>query len=217
MVTDDFSVAPELQSAARIGLIQIDDVRVRESPEELKALLDEAAARTVAQYGDRQAAEIPTVQAIRRIFHKSGVDPTRYRPSSEALLRRVLKSRGLYLVNSAVDLVNYFSLTKLWPMGLFDLKLIKPPVVFRSGREGETYQGIGREMLNLKGFPLLADEEGPFGSAISDSMRTRVTESATSLLWVVFAPAGAEMDLQTFATTMVRFNGGSVTMTAQLC
>lgn len=216
MVTDDFSVAPELKSAARIGLIQIDGVCVQESSEELKRLLDEAAAAAVAQYGDRAAGEIPAVQAVRRIFHKSGVDPTRYRPSSEALLRRVLKFKELYLVNSAVDLVNYFSLTTLWPMGLFDTRLIKPPVVFRSGRGGETYQGIGREMLNLEGFPLLADSDGPFGSAISDSMRTRVTEVAASVLWVIFAPAGAEIDLHSFASTMVRFNGGSVRMTTEL-
>jgi DNA/RNA-binding domain of Phe-tRNA-synthetase-like protein len=216
MVTDDFSVAPELKTAAQIGLIQIEDVRVHESSEELKKMMQDAAAAAAAQYGNQAAGEIPAVQAVRRIFHKSGVDPTRYRPSSEALLRRVLKARGLYLVNSAVDLVNYFSLMTLWPMGLFDSSLIRPPVLFRSGRAGETYQGIGREMLNLQGFPLLADADGPFGSAISDSMRTRVTENTTSVLWVIFVPAGMQMDLASFASTMVRFNGGSVRMTTQL-
>ena len=216
MVTDDFSVAPELRAAARIGLLQIDNVRVQESSEELRKLLDELAEDTVRRCSDSAAGEIPAVQAVRRILHKSGVDPTRYRASSEALLRRVLKSKGLYHVNSAVDLVNYFSLKMLWPMGLFDAALIQPPVVFRSGRAGETYQGIGREVLNLEGFPLLADVAGPFGSAISDSMRTRVTENASSVLWVTFAPTGAEIDFEAFASGMIRFNGGSVKMATQL-
>jgi DNA/RNA-binding domain of Phe-tRNA-synthetase-like protein len=216
MVTEDFGVAPELQGVARIGLLQIDNVRVQQSSGELKELLNAAAQEALARYGNVTAGEIPTVQAVRRILHKAGVDPTRYRASSESLLRRVLKSKGLYHVNSAVDLVNYFSLKLLWPMGLFDASLIKPPVTFRAGQAGETYQGIGREVLNLEGFPLLADQEGAFGSAISDSMRTRVTENASSVLWVTFAPAGAEIDHDAFASTMIRFNGGSVRMAAQL-
>ena len=216
MVAEDFGVAPELQGAARIGLLQIDGVRIHETPEELKQWLAELAQETSSRYGSAAAGDIPAVQSVRRLFHKCGVDPTRYRPSSEALLRRVLKSKGLYQVNSAVDLVNYFSLKSLWPMGLFDVSLVKPPVTFRVGRAGETYQGIGRETLNLAGFPLLADQEGPFGSAVSDSMRTRVTPNATSVLWVTFAPAGAEIDHKALAEGMIRFNGGSVRMAVQL-
>jgi DNA/RNA-binding domain of Phe-tRNA-synthetase-like protein len=122
----------------------------------------------------------------------------------------------LYNINSAVDLVNCFSLKLLWPMGLFDAAAVKPPVTFRAGRPGETYQGIGREVLNLEGFPLLADQQGPFGSAISDSMRTRVTESASSVLWVTFAPSGSVIDHEGFASAMIRFNGGTFRMAAQL-
>ncbi len=88
-----------------------------------------------------------------------------------------------------MDVVNYFSLKTLLPMGVFDADSIKPPVEFRAGREGETYQGVGRDVLNLAGFPLLADAEGPFGSAVSDSVRTRVTEGTTRLLWATFVPA----------------------------
>ena len=151
---------------------------------------------TVAeQYQTAAISEIPTVKAVRTIFHRTGVDPTRYRPSSEALLRRVVKGKGLYFINSAVDVVNYFSLKTLLPMGVFDADRVKPPVEFRAGREGETYQGVGRDVLNLAGFPLLADAEGPFGSAVSDSVRTRVTGGTTRLLWAIFVPSGESAGL----------------------
>jgi DNA/RNA-binding domain of Phe-tRNA-synthetase-like protein len=186
------------------------DVRVGETPPELQRLLEELAADTAARYKDTVLGEIPAVKAVRTIFHRTGVDPTRYRPSSEALLRRAVKGKGLYFINSAVDVVNYCSLKTLLPMGLFDADRIQPPVEFRPGREGETYQGVGRDVLNLAGFPLLADAGGPFGSAVSDSVRTRVVKETTRLLWVIFVPPGMTRDFGEFAALMIRYNGGSV-------
>ena len=95
-------------------------------------------------------------------------------------------------------------------MGVFDADRIKPPVYFRAGRKGETYQGVGRDVLNLEGFPLLADAEGPFGSSVSDSVRTRVTESTTRILWATLMPSGESPDFEEFAAVMIRFNGGEV-------
>jgi DNA/RNA-binding domain of Phe-tRNA-synthetase-like protein len=194
--------------------LEFRDVRVGETPAELKAMIESLAAATAAQYAGVALGELPMVKAVRTIFHATGVDPTRYRPSSEALLRRAVKGKGLYFINSAVDVVNYFSLKTLLPMGLFDADRIKPPIEFRAGREGETYQGVGRDVLNLTGFPLLADADGPFGSAVSDSVRTRVTESTTRLLWVTFVPKGEAVahpvEFDAFAGLMIRFNGGLV-------
>ncbi len=195
---------------ARLGILAIDGVTVRESPEELKAMLNGLADDYARIYKDEPLGEIPTVRKIRAIFHRSGLDPTRYRPSSESLLRRAVKGKGLYFINSVVDLINYFSLKMLCPMGLFDADLLKPPITWRIGREGESYEGIGRDRLNLIHFPLLADIEGPFGSLVSDSMRTRVTEQCTRILWVTFAPPGTDIPLDEFASTMIRFNGGDV-------
>jgi DNA/RNA-binding domain of Phe-tRNA-synthetase-like protein len=101
-------------------------------------------------------------------------------------------------------------------MGLFDADLLKPPITWRVGRESESYEGIGRDRLNLVNFPLLADSDGPFGSLVSDSMKTRVTEACTRILWVTFAPPGTAIPLDEFAATMKRFNGGEVTMSTQL-
>jgi DNA/RNA-binding domain of Phe-tRNA-synthetase-like protein len=124
------------------------------------------------------------------------------------LLRRAVKGKGLYFINSVVDVVNYCSLKTMLPMGIFDADSVKLPIEFRPGRAGETYQGVGRDVLNLEGFPLLADAEGPFGSAVSDSVRTRVTPGTTRLLWVTFQPAGENPDFEEFASLMVRYNGG---------
>ena len=209
-------IAKEFEGAASVGILEIDGVQVQESPEELKSMLNNLAEDFAAKYKDQPLGEIPTVKKIRAIFHRAGLDPTRYRPSSESLLRRAVKGKGLYFINSVVDLVNYFSLKMLWPMGLFDADKLKPPITWRIGREGETYTGIGRDQLNLAHFPLLVDEEGPFGSPISDSMRTRVTEDCKRILWIIFAPPGTNIPKAEFSETMIRFNGGEVKSSDQL-
>ena len=213
---ETISIAKEFEGAARIGILQMDGLQVQESPEDLKAMLSGLANDTARKYKDELLGEIPTVKKIRAIFHRAGLDPTRYRPSSESLLRRSVKGKGLYFINSVVDLINYFSLKTLWPIGLYDADKLKPPITWRIGQEGESYEGIGRDRLNLAHFPLLADQEGPFGSPISDSMRTRVTGECTRILWITFAPPGSRIPHHEFAETMIRFNGGVVKVSTEL-
>jgi DNA/RNA-binding domain of Phe-tRNA-synthetase-like protein len=213
---ETIEIAKEFDGAARVGLLQIDGLRVQESPGELKAMLNGLAGECARKHQDQPLGEIPAVRLIRGIFHRAGLDPTRYRPSSESLLRRAVKGKGLYFINSVVDLVNYFSLKLLWPIGLYDADKIEPPVSWRIGREGESYEGIGRDKLNLAHFPLLVDRQGPFGSPISDSMRTRVTEECKRILWVTFAPHGATVPNGEFAETMIRFAGGVVKVAKEL-
>src|SRR5436190_16990175 len=210
------NIAKEFEGAARIGILQMDDVRVQESPDSLKAMLNGLADECARKYKAEPLGEITTVRKIRSIFHRAGLDPTRYRPSSESLLRRAVKGKGLYFINSVVDLINYFSLKTLWPIGLYDADKLKPPILWRVGQGGESYEGIGRDRLNLAHFPLLVDQEGPFGSPISDSMRTRVTEACTRILWITFAPSGGVIPNGEFAEAMARFNGGVVRVSKEL-
>ena len=209
-------IAKEFEGVASVGILEVDGIHVQESPEELKAMLNNLAEEFAQKYKEQPLGEISTVKRIRAIFHRAGLDPTRYRPSSESLLRRAVKGKGLYFINSVVDLVNYFSLKMLWPMGLFDADKLKPPITWRIGQEGETYTGIGRDQLNLAHFPLLVDQEGPFGSPISDSMRTRVTEECNRILWITFAPPATNIPQAEFSETMIRFNGGEVKLSNQL-
>src|SRR5262245_65893858 len=116
---DTISISPEFEGAASIGILQIDGLRVQESPEEVKAMLKRIAGEYAENYKHQLLGEISSVRKIRSILHRAGLDPTRYRPSSESLLRRAVKGKGLYFINSVVDLVNYFSLKKLCPMGLY--------------------------------------------------------------------------------------------------
>src|SRR5262249_21528783 len=142
-MVETLSIAPEFEGAARVGLLEIDGVRVQESPEELKTMLNRLADEFAGKYKEHQPGEIPMVKQIRAIFHRAGLDPTRYRPSSESLLRRAVKGKGLYLINSVVDLVNYFSLKTLWPMGLYHADRLLPPDEWRIWARGENYRGDG--------------------------------------------------------------------------
>src|SRR6266850_3375860 len=216
MSFDRITIAPALQGAARVGILQMDGLRVQETPEELKAMLNGLAQEFARKYKDQPLGEIQTVKQIRAIFHRAGLDPTRYRPSSESLLRRAVKGKGLYFINSVVDLINYFSLKTLCPMGLFDVERLKPPIEWRVGRAGESYEGIGRDKLNLAHFPLLADQEGPFGSLVSDSMRSRVTEECTRILWITFAPPKTRPTECPCPAAMVSFNGGATRLSTQI-
>src|SRR5688572_22986195 len=112
------TIDPVFEGVLNLGVLELDGVRVRETPDDQKALLNALADECALKYKGQPLGEIPTVRQVRAIFHKAGVDPTRYRPSSESLLRRAVSGKGLYFINSVVDLVNYFSLKLLYPIGL---------------------------------------------------------------------------------------------------
>ena len=122
------------------------------------------------------------------MFRRWGVDPSKYRPSSEALLRRVVQGKGLYRVCNIVDIGNLGSVETGWPYGCYDRTTLHPAIAFRHGLPGESYEGIGKRAWHLEGRPVLADEQGPFGSPISDSTRSMITETAREALMVDLCP-----------------------------
>jgi DNA/RNA-binding domain of Phe-tRNA-synthetase-like protein len=130
-----------------------------------------------------------TQAAVRSIYKRVGLDPTKHRPSSEALLRRVMRGESLPRVNSLVDVINWCSVESQLPFGLYDASRIVGPVVLRLGRAGESYPGIRKDEVHVEGRLVLSDDEGPFGNPSSDSERTKVTEATARALVVVFAPA----------------------------
>src|SRR5260370_573615 len=139
----------------------------------------------------RGVLESPQVEATRKAYKALGKDPARYRGSAEALLRRVVAGKGLPQINAVVDAINLVSVDSRLPIGLYDLGHIVGEIVFRAGRAGETYKGIGKYDLNLEGLPLFADTVGPHGSATSDSERTMVTEATKQVLAVMISAGGA--------------------------
>lgn len=129
------------------------------------------------------------VAAVRKLFRAAGTDPTRYRPSSEALLRRVLKGEELPSIHPLVDLNNALSITLHVPACVLAAGSITPPLVLRAGRPGETMESL-RGPFPLEGKPLLADEHGPFSTPITDSQRVKVLPETTNALLVAYLPAG---------------------------
>ena len=142
----------------------------------------------------RSAADLPGVAETRGMFHRLGVDPTKTRPSSEALLRRVLQGKGLPTIHPAVDVCNLASLEYQLPIGLYDRAHVRGAVYARMGRVLEGYEGIRKSFVGLSGRPLLADDDGAFGAPTSDSARTQVTEATRDLFAVVYAPVGRHGD-----------------------
>jgi len=122
----------------------------------------------------------------RRLYHGFGIDPTRHRPSSEALWRRIRKGLDFPRVHPAVDATNLLSLELQVSFGLYDAEKIRGDMIAAAGAQDEGYAGIGRGWIALAGKPLLRDEAGPFGNPSADSARTRVTASTRVLIHVLF-------------------------------
>ena len=139
----------------------------------------------------RAVLEATQVVATRAAYKALGKDPGRYRGSAEALLRRLIAGKGLPRINAVVDVINLVSVESRMPVGLYDLEHVQGEIVFRAGRGGETYKGIGKYDLNLEGLPLFADAAGPHGSATSDSERTMVTAATKKIVALVVSFGGA--------------------------
>jgi len=131
----------------------------------------------------------PTVAALRKLFRAAGCDPTRYRPSSEALLRRLLKGEELPTINPLVDLNNCLSASLAVPCCVMAEEKLSPPFVFRVGRPGESYESL-RGPFNLEGKPLLVDAQGPCDAPISGNQRVKVTPETERAWLVAYLPAG---------------------------
>lgn len=172
----------------RCPAFALEGLHVVERLPELDIALAELGVELREKWKGVELNRITGIQPVREIYRAIGLDPTRHRPSSEALLRRVLKGELLYRVNTLVDALNYCSLKYLVPYGLYDLEKVQPPVALRRGREGEGYPGIRKEFINVADRLCVADTVGPFGNPSSDSDRTKITLQTTRALVVPFLP-----------------------------
>lgn len=162
------------------------------TPAGLDAELNEAAQKILRLPEPRAVLGATAIEATRRGYKALGKDPARYRGSAEALLRRVIAGKGLPRINNVVDIINLVSVESRLPIGLYDADNVRGDIVFRAGRAGETYKGIGKYDLNLEGLPVFCDAAGPHGSPTSDSERTMVTEATKEVLGILISFGGAE-------------------------
>ncbi len=209
----DVSLAPDLAGRARLGLLLLEGVEVREADDGLVAEVEGYGRELRNRYADVKSGDVPGAADARALYKALGLDPTKTRPSNEALLRRVLKGEALYRVNTLVDALNLCSLRAQLPFGLYDFDQIVPPVVLRKGEPGESYEGIRKGPVNVDDRPVLVDAQGPFGNPTSDSARTMITLAARNALVTVYAPATYSLPrlgevLDDTEATLTRFCGG---------
>ncbi|HEV2617747.1 MAG TPA: phenylalanine--tRNA ligase beta subunit-related protein [Candidatus Acidoferrales bacterium] len=200
----------------RLCVVEADNIAVAESGPQLLHEMDALCARLRQQFTLESLAAAESIISVRAMFRDWGVDPSKYRPSSEALLRRVIQGKGLYHVSNVVDLTNLSSVEAGWPYGVYSRSQISPPVTLRLGAPGECYEGIGRRVWHLTDRPVLADAAGPFGSPISDSTRTQIAEGVTDVLAVIYAPTSTsapvlEQAANRQAARLAAFAGASQT------
>lgn len=188
-----------LAAIVKPGWFVADGVTVLERDHAMDEPLRAAAA---AMRTREESAE--TTATVRTMYKRVGLDPTKTRPSSEALLRRVRRGDELPRINSLVDVINWCSLETQLPFGLYDVDHIQGPVELRIGRDGEEYAGIRKDVVHVAGRLTLSDELGPFGNPTSDSARTMVTTATTRALVVIFCPASLGGDEMSCALALTR-------------
>lgn len=128
--------------------------------------------------------QLEAIASSRTAYKALGKDPSRYRLSAEALLRRVVTGKGLYQINTIVDTLNLISIDTGYSIGSYDLDQIEGDITLGIGAEGELYEGIGKGKLNIENLPVFRDAKGAFGTPTSDSTRTMVTPKTTSFLMI---------------------------------
>ncbi|MFQ7155912.1 MAG: B3/4 domain-containing protein [Merdimonas faecis] len=177
----------KLWPATRVGCLQY-RVKVEKKNEELwEYLKKDIFRKTKDEIFDYGVNEIPNIKESRAAYKAFGKDPSRYRVSSEALIRRIGQGKGLYEVNTVVDVNNLISIESGFSAGSYDVEKLGDRLVFRIGKKGETYQGIGKDEVNIEALPVLSDEEGAIGSSTSDSRRAMITEDAREVLTLIYS------------------------------
>ncbi len=188
------SIDPALKKkcpSVALGLVTA-YVRTGDSPLELLGELCSCEAAVLKSVDPRALLDAPAISATRAGYRALGKDPARYRGSAEALLRRIISGKHFPNINSVVDIINLVSVESRLPIGLYDLEQVQGDIVFRAGRKGETYKGIGKFDLNLEDLPVFCDAAGPHGSPTSDSERTMVTSSTTGVAAILISFAGPQ-------------------------
>ncbi|MCQ2218257.1 MAG: hypothetical protein MJZ33_07200 [Paludibacteraceae bacterium] len=191
------NIEVEKDFLSKVGHISIGvvDCKIQNSSSsaELWQLIDTEIENFKQRYTIPDLAKRPTVEATRTAYKQCGKDPSRYRPSSEALCRRILKGLDLYRINTVVDLINLISITSGYSIGGFDADKIEgEQLTLGIGREGEPFEGIGRGPLNIDGLPVYRDNVGGVGTPTSDNERTKLAEESSHLLMIVNAYSGTE-------------------------
>lgn len=181
-------VSDEIRAKApALRVMQIEaEIENPDTPEALWAELEALATDVHGRYAMEMVNKRPAIAATRTAYKACGKEPNRYRPSSEALMRRMVKGLELYRTAAVIDLINLLSVACGHSIGGFDADRIDgDTVTLGIGREGEPYEAIGRGPLNIAGMPVWRDNTGGIGTPTSDNERTKLSPSTRHLLMIV--------------------------------
>ena len=182
-----------LHGHLRLGCLTFDDLEVEEERPALTAELNDAADGLRSMWRHTtDLAEIPGVPAGRELYEELGLDLQRFPPRSEQLLDRVLRGGGLPKEDTLSAALTLCTLRMRVPMAAYDATSLGHQVLIRTGATAEAYAGTGRNRVVVAGRPVLCDQEGPFGSPIGDSHRTRIRGGTRRALVVLYLPTSAD-------------------------
>lgn len=170
----------------KVGLITYNDITIDQSPKMLKGRFQMFQEELMLSLTDKPLTELPGISEWRQTFRALGMDPSRYRPSQEALFRRIKKGNPLPSINSAVDINNLTSLQYQIPLGIYDVNKLNGDIEIAIGSREDEYEAISGRLTSLEGKLHSHDELGPFGSPIVDSLRSMVTEDTKQALHIIY-------------------------------
>ena len=187
-------------SGMQLGLLEVTGFTVTGDSPTIEPAINVLYDFIRSKFAQDPPSSDPVVSSVRRMYRRIGWEPTRYRPSSEAMIRRILKKNPLYRINNAVDLGNVTSVRFHLPMGLYDSEKIAQTITFDVGKEDETYQGLSIDLIHAHGKLILRDNSGIFGNPTADSRRTCIDSDTRDILAIFFTPP--EIDPQYLRDTL---------------
>ena len=154
--------------------------------------IDTEIQRINTTYSLEEINKRPEIAATRKIYKTLGKDPNRYRPSAEALCRRIVREIPIYQVSTLVDIINLVSVRSGFSIGGFDIEKIQGNIRLDVGTAADEFEAIGRGLMNVEGLPLYRDEVGGIGTPTSDNERSKISENTTQLLLIINGYSGEE-------------------------
>ncbi|MDA8220168.1 MAG: phenylalanine--tRNA ligase beta subunit-related protein [Desulfitobacterium hafniense] len=185
----DIMICSELKTICpniTLGCIQA-NVKVESSADSLWEEINNYCDVLKRQIHIEELEALPGINDGREAYKRLGKAPSRYRLSSEALIRRVLQGKGVYKINNIVDINNLISLKSMLPVGSYNVENLHSPISLRRGKEGEQYKGIGKDLVNINSLPVLTDSISSFGSPTSDSERAMITNNVSQILMCIYS------------------------------
>lgn len=212
----EFNLSPQLSAIIpnfKVGIVHYKNIVVGTSPQMLKGRLQLFQESLFFELEDKDVTHFEGIKEWRTIFKRISKDPNRYRPSVEALYRRIKKQQYLQSINSATDINNFFSLQYEIPIGIYDQDKLSGNIAMRLGSEGESYVGLNERENHLQQLILTADEQGPFGSPFVDSKRSSVSETTKNAVQIIYLrpsldTSNAEAMVQSLMNMFIQIHGG---------